>query len=692
MPTVMLPNGKFADFPDDTPDSVIASVKAQNAPTRVQAKAAGVPRTATKSKGDELPEIGSWAHDAISSIPVVGKALNSFHRAVDKGLTFNTADEIAGGASALTGGDYTKTRDLERAKDAQAAQDAPATSLVGEIGGALANPIGTGGRVARAAAKLLPGGRVAAALASPVGRAVVAGGEQGALNAAGSAEELKDVPGAALHGGEVGGLVGGAFGGLASGASKIRDIYKLRQPAGAENAAYARVAAMLDNAGKTPAQVQREIGVTDARGGDAIVGEMTHPTRNMMAALSRKPDLPSANNMVQQGIDRNAARPDLFREQVTGTSGITQDAANLGERITAGRKAQGQADYGEGGIMDKPIQWTDELDDFFAHAPKETNQALKSAYDNMLLRREKPGDHFGTETLNKGTPAEETRINFIPNLRSLDYAKRGFDEEIGNAIKAGKTTVAQGLSSELSRLKDLVIKANPDYADVLATQRDAFQKVKALEIGQDALKRVTSIGGARDVLKEIKSQVPQQQMEARIGIIDALVNNTKADPVQYYNSITRSQHQKDLLEFAFGGKQQLNRFNRWVRREGRAQLTDDVTRSGKQSITGNVNLANDSLIGDESGNALWQAFKGYGYGGPVGAIAGASRAIQNISTGSNAAVQEQIAKILMSKGQGLQKGISTAEKYMKSRKALRIERAVRAAKAAQQTVTGLIGE
>ena len=130
---------------------------------------------------------------------------------LSQGLTYKSGDEIIGGATAIgkdigslfsdevQPGDYTAERDAVRASVAQAEAENPNLYLGSEIGGAVGGALAA---PAAAAAKAVPAG-------VNLAKAIVSGAAYGA----GAADELEDVPKAAV--------ISGAFGGAASKAAPL---------------------------------------------------------------------------------------------------------------------------------------------------------------------------------------------------------------------------------------------------------------------------------------------------------------------------------------------------------------------------------------------------------------------------------------------------------------------------------------
>lgn len=731
---VEMPNGEVIEVDDNISQAALNNISKQY--SKPSNSIGVMQRTAPMTEEQSVVQRRANAREKLNDsginqyLPGFLRPNSDTARGVNRGMLMNFGDELSGAGSALLfgvpkaiahgdiseiGKEYRLARDTERELDRRSQDRSPIASTVGELTGAVINPVGRGRAAIDAlgtAAGKVGLEKVAGALArtgervgnaGPVATAILSGANQGALNAAGSADDLSGVPGALGQGAAVGGIAGGVLGGAVHlGARGLQTIYDAT-PEQASRAAYSRIAKLLDNANMTPQRAAREIAVTDARGGDAMVQDLSPGLRAKAANISRKPDIESSNALIERGEKRIDSRRARFGEQVRQNSGLENtDALERLDEITGARKAAGEEAYGEGGALDKPLQWSDDLDKFFRDSP-DADRLMRNAYttaqrfgDDIGRIETRAEPTVGTQQIDPATgkpigPAKfdtEVTQQAIPSMRAFDYLKREYDGEIGQALKSGNRTLAAGLSNQLNRLKGIIGDANPEYKSVLATQRTLFQQQAATEMGQSFLRRINK--DPRVLLRELNNLPDEAKQDARIGIIDALINtDNKADPVSFFNSISRNNNQRKVLEFAFGGKGNLGRFQRWVNRELRAMRADVLTAPGRQSETSRIGMADDEIGG--ASNVMLSALRGFGFGGKTGAITNAMRAIENIATGTSKATQEEIAKILLSKGDNLVEGVQAAKAYQKAREASNKRRARLMAKLGQQVFSGQAG-
>jgi hypothetical protein len=731
MPIVEMGDGSYMNFPEGTPPQVIA---------RERARTRGVkkPVAAPKLTG-EAAEVARIVQERKSSFRNGGAMSGA--RALAKGFLSNFDDEAAGAISAvkhgigkaITKGDvsqigreYRIGRDVIRAENNQLAIDHPVAGTVAEVTGAVFSPLGKGTKALKVVgkpleklgtvgARILTGG--AAAVRNPVGRGVLKAGEaaykgvgkvgrgatrfadkldnapalvqalaagsvQGAVNAAGSNENLDTLGGDMVKGGALGGAFGGAMGGATVGLRRGAQIWKDRAPSEAARMAYGRIAQMLERGDITPKQAQRELMVTNARGGDGMVADLTPGLRAQQGAMSRKPNLKQSNAMIERGEQRIDSRLDRFdskvKESVQPATG--QDADALRTSVEGARKAHGEVDYKR--VLDGNFSTSPALEKFLREAPDEVHAVLRDGAKLANLFDQDIGK-LGARILPDGKMVLEA----TPSMRVYDYAKRALDARISAAFDSGNKPLATGLSHQLNKFKQHIMDANGEYAPILATQRDLFQKTEALELGSDFIARLRK--EPRLVLNELRAIDPSNVAHARTGTVDALLSmrNTKQDPVRFIAQAMKHPEQRRVLEFVFEGRGNLSKFERWLKREVRGARADVLTAPGRQSETARFDMANESF-GHSASDIATAAGRGMAYGGSAGLTASVMRKFDDLKNTLSPSAMEEMAKLLMSDGQTLPKGISAAKAYAKRRGAANRRAGVLAAKGGQQLVTG----
>lgn len=688
MPLVKMPNGEYVDVPDDIAPEALARIKSEYQP---KAQSRTQRRALKQSSG--APAIPDEVRRRANNYKMI-EAVNPQMRATrlgSKGVLANFDDELAGGISAATRGLYNavKNRDLSEfgkeyrtekaARQLVQSEDAaenPATAFIGEMGGSLLSPIGRGAKLlgggakvagkvgAEKIAQVLGKGAARLEKVGPVGSAVLAGMNQGAVSAAGAADE--DVLDNAVQGATFGGLFGGALGGAGIAGTRAVQALRDKAPKNAGNVAYQKIADLLEASGTTPARAGAEMNIAARNGNDVMLMDMGVPLRTQAGYLKRNPGLRQAAELERRGMERIEARGQRFEDQVRDVTGDSPDALNRIDDIKDTRKLAGNTDYAEGGAMDKNFVWNDKLESQFATATPSLKAGLKAAVRNIEDAR------MDTTSLGiKFNEAGDVTYMKIPSMRVFDQVKRGFDAQIGTALKKGDTTTAANLSKELKLLKANVIESNGEYADILATQRDLFQQQQAIELGQKALGRMTK--EPRVLAKELKELArtdPEKFAETRIGFVDTLMNlnDGARNPITVFSAAMKTPRQREIMEMMFGGKGSLGKLDRFVKREKRAMQSDARTAAGGQSITSEISGAGEAEV-TAAKDIFTKGLTGYAYGGSTGFVAGIARSLDRLRRGESKEAQEEIAKILMSSdGVALKKGVAGAKQAAKRRR------------------------
>ena len=677
MPLVKMPNGEYVDVPDNIAPDALARIQSQYQPK----KQSRVERRALKQSS--APSDVRRRADGYKMLEAVNPQIRAVRQAT-KGVLSNFDDELAGGISAGTRGLYNaiKNRDLSEfgkeyrtekaARKLVASEDAaenPATAFIGEMGGSLLSPVGKGvgalkgaGKVASKIgadkiARVLGKGAARLDKVGPVGSAVISGMNQGAVSAVGAADE--NLTDAATNGALLGGAFGGALGGVGIAGTRAVQAIRDKSPANAKNVAYQKIADLLDVSGTSAARAGSEMEIASRNGNDIMLMDMGVPLRTQAGYLKRNPGLRQSGELERRGMERIAARGQGFEDQVRAVTGDSPDALNRIDDIVDARKTAGNRDYAEGGDMDKNFVWNDRLENQFATATPSLKSGLNAAVRNIEDAR------MDTTSLGiKFNEAGDVTYMKIPSMRVFDQVKRGFDAQIGTALKKGDSTTAGNLSKELKLLKANVIESNPEYGEILATQRDLFQEQNAIELGQKALARMTK--EPRVLAKELKQMAindPDKLAETRIGFIDTLMNlnDGARNPITVFSAAMKTKRQREIMETMFGGKGPLGKIDRWVKREQRAMQSDARTAASGQSITSEISGAGEAEV-TAAKDIFAKGLTGYAYGGSTGLAAGVARALDRLRRGESKEAQEDIAKILMSSdGVALKKGVAGAK-------------------------------
>lgn len=653
MPIVKLPNGQYANVAEGAD---LSRIKAATPKPQVSKPVSPAQRRADK----QIARFGS----------------GGFTDAMKSGLTLGFDDEIAGGVSALTTGvanalrsgnasdiknQYRVARDAERLVKANRANTSPVSNAIGDIAGSLANPIGSGLGVA---AKLAPKAAPIIAKAGGKTKALLTGINQGIASGIGNSEQ--DVGASAVNGGAGGAIATAVFGGLGRAGIQAAKALGDTSLGAASRVAYGKIANALAGTSRpkgnlkyTPEAAAREIRATDAAGGDASLLDLSPALRAQAGSISRRPSIASSDDLINRGENRLLKRNNRFRDKIENTVNPTtgQNAAALTNSISAKRKAAGDRDYGP--ALDKQFKYNDDIEEFVTKAPTVTRKAFGAAAELVRAERKDP-----TQLGFTFNDAGDVVYIKVPNMRTMDYVKRGFDTLIGKSLKDGDRNTARILSGELNNLKEAISKTNPEYADVLKTQRDFYQQQEAVDLGLDALKKLKS--DPRALLVDIKALTKDQKDNFQTGVIDAIRNisitNKSANPSAILKSFMVSPEQREAMTTILGGRKNLNKIDRFLTREARTLKGDALVSSGGQSETSRLLMADDAAPSDLKDLGI-AGMRGQAFGGLLGSSSAIIRGIDGIKAKISPNAQNELGKLLAGKGEGLIEGVRAARDF-----------------------------
>jgi hypothetical protein len=657
----------------------------------------GEPRKKEETITDRL------AQGAIRAATAFAPGLNP---AFQQGALSNFADEISGGvggvATALTGGSfsegYTRTRNARRQADRIYQEAMPYDAAAMELAGAVASPIGRTGTTARVASRIAPNAvrvgsasRVGQALArSPVAQAAAIGAKQGALNAAGAADELEDVPGSLALGGALGGVLGGAAGAAAQGVRRGVQTLRDRGAGAADRVAYSKINQRLDNGDYTPESAADEIATRNAAGNDMRTMDLTPSTRADAAYYARQPNNRGSNTLQNLGSSRMSNRANRVRGEIEEggySSRLGTEADETINDIVNAQRAQGKIDYAEGGPLDQRVKWSNDLDTFFANPTDDTLSVVQRARNEITNRRGadlKPGNPDDHIYNNKDTG----ELTIVPTWRTFDQIGRAYRGAINESMDAGRSTsMTQRLQQEYSTFKRLFEEANQNepYVKILADQRTAFERQEAVRLGEKLLALEP-----RKALRQISTFKEHQQDEARTGILSYLVS-LKGNSLGKLQGMLQNDRQRKLLGFALGGGKNLAKFEQFVQAEMKSALAD-ANVAGRQSITSAVDLAGKADEGGDLAELMSSGLRGAAFGGPVGGATGITRVLERLRHTMSQPAQEAYSRILAGTGEDIPAGVSLAKAYEAARQRSNMKAAQTAGRLVQQPFTTQAGD
>lgn len=480
--------------------------------------------------GNRLYDAGKAIGLPVSQMRRDGANIDAAVRGAADVATFGFADEIAGYLGSQTGiggkkGDYEGSRDLQRAIDANDAEQYPGARMAGQLGGG----VGVGLLTA-------PGSLTAnfTTRATPLVGRILAGSADGAIGGglygAGSGTDATSRLTEGAKGAGFGAFIGGAFP-VAS--DLIGGAYK-----GARN--WVNSGKIAQQADVNPETLRLLGSILEADGSLSSVGQANMARAGQDAMLADAG--PNARAVLDTAIQRGGPGAVEARQAVAGRTDRAAKAiasaldSSLGapEGVTAARSAirQGSASA-RGSAYDDAykaaIDYAEPRGQAIESIVKNRVPQSAIAEANALMRAE---GHTSSQILAKVADDGSVVFEKLPDVRQLDYITRGLNEVADQADGAGKLggTTAKGrayqnLSGEIrDQLRDLV----PAYGKALETAADPIRRSKAVELGSKML----SPSMTRDQVEEAVRGMTGPERDAlaqgiRSRLDDALANVTR---------------------------------------------------------------------------------------------------------------------------------------------------------------------
>jgi len=578
-------------------------------------------------------------------------------RAVAQGLTGNWADELEARARTLgTNQDYRNERDKIRKEYGQYSEEYPAESTAYELAGGALPFAFTGG----ASAAPRGAGFLTKLAASPTARSMATGTVQGAVSGAGSAKEMEDVPVEAANAGVMGGAFGAAVPKVTRAATGALKLIKDTFSPDPQKKATELLAKAAQSSGMSPQALLKRIEQDRAQGVTSS-------------------NLSNVNDELQALAERVAERDPVSRRA------IRQDAANTID-YQPGRVMQRVKDDLRSGDYHADVdatvqrlradapQWYEEAyafgdvqhpDIVKALKHKDMAAAFKSAKEiaetealAAELRGEDPSKYKLKELYKINTDKDGNMTGYelvdVPDVRTLDYLKRGIQANIDSAYggKGMSTAKAAALKKVLDPFLETVDRATVDptrnvsrYAEIRKLCVDEKEVLNAFEAAREEFSKMDH----EDVAKWYDGLSDSAKQAARTGVARGIFN--KMDKAtQGEGSVAKvvgGAYNSDKLRPLFDSDDKFDLFQAAMKRE--MELHDyakDFLAASSRGVKADSKKSVESEA-KEYGSAAAQAATGNPLGGGKSLMYTAMKALAN--PGLNDEVAREITSRMLNK-------------------------------------------
>lgn len=432
-----------------------------------------------------------------------GLTMANIGRAVGQGLGFGFGDEaVARVRAKMEGRPYEDVLREERQAYEQFSKQYPVTALGTELvsgaiptigamfvpGGQAASVVG-GARMAQAAQKfssILP-----QFMKGQMGKAAAVGAGTGAISGAGTATEGERGQGAVT-----GGLTGAVAGPVVAkgtdmairGGKAVKNVFK-PSPMTVEDRATEKVLQAMGRDELQPADVKARMDADRALGVKSTLMDVTPSTQSLGEAVVTLPG-PGRKTLGGPLGERLEQGRDVVGQRASQTLAKGQDFTatedSLMGRLRSNANNLYDKAYAHGSVDDTRILKVLE-DDTFKSAFKEAQRIAAKEARAAELRGEDPSRFKLGDIYDLDDQGNMVSVGKIPDVRTLDYIKRGIDALIDKGYKG------EGMGkAEANALKDLrkafvgVIDENvPEYAVARSKYAGDMEVLDALRLGKD---------------------------------------------------------------------------------------------------------------------------------------------------------------------------------------------------------------
>jgi hypothetical protein len=571
-----------------------------------------------------------------------GEKATGTARSFLQGATFGFADELGLGvaalmASATEGGNfwdiYQDMKSSYTAQQKRFEEEHPVLSTGAEIAGGFA----TAGGAARAAAKTLP-----SVAARPLISTVAGGAAVGAATGAGKAENLEDVPGAALSGGGMGAAFGLGVGlaapALMSGGRAVgRGVRRLIGRDVVSPKAAREVTKAVERDQLTPPLLSSRM---RQLGPEGVVADVGENTRALGRAVTASPGTArtQAATVLRQRMNRSQQR---LLGEIKEAAGSDKGFSEALTETIRRKVAQSRPLY-EAAARDV--------------VPEQNIQPLLAELDNQIIKNK--GTKIGRALLAaKRSIAPDGQVK--RTIEELDIAKKEIDDLISAAGRSGEKNRQRVLIDVLRNdrgtgLVQIMDNSSPTYAQARRIFADEQSVENAMKAGLKVLKEDAEVTAQRfaDFSDAEKQAYVIGAMKA---IRDKVLSGAEgADASRKLSSALL----KERLRPIFPDEQSYQRFIRAMYREQAFAQTRNAVLGG--SPTARIQEEVRDLT--SHADAVVEGF----LGSPVRATASALRSILGRRKDLPDKTKREIAELLFTP-QGGQRVVELLRKNMKEK-------------------------
>jgi hypothetical protein len=546
-------------------------------------------------------------------------------RAIGQGLGFGFGDEaIARVRAKMENRPYEDVLREEREAYDRFVEKNPMVALGTEV---------VSGAIPSVAAAFIPGGQAATAvgatrtaqaaqrlssvlpkvLKGPTGRMAGTAGVQGSIAGAGTATEGERGAGA-IQGGVTSAIAGPVIAKgsqlVGSGAKAVKNKFS-PSPQTVESRATEKVLEAMARDEIDPIQARTLMEKDRAMGVGSTLMDVTPSTKTLGEAVVTVPG--SGRKILGQALEdrleggRDVVGQRVVKDLAKGKDYVASEDSLLG-KLRANANNLYDAAYAHGAVDDPRLMKVLE-DDTFKKAFREAQNIAGKEARAAELRGEDPSRFILKDIYDLDEAGDMIKVGKMPDVRTLDYIKRGIDAIIDKGYKG------EGMSkAEANALKDLrkayigVIDENvPEYAAARAKYAGDMEVLDALRLGREDYMSPKTLP---EQAKKIVSGMSEAERDAlRTGATQSILSKIMESP-QQINAAQRvigAPATRKRLEALFDNPQEYDIFEAALKREAELfRNAQDIARGSRTQPKAEAvkDLKSGSGVLDVAGEAV----------------------------------------------------------------------------------------
>lgn len=607
---------------------------------------------------------------------------------VGQGLMMGWGDEAeAWLRSKLSDTEYKDNLRRVQGEYAQFTKQYPLSSAASEFAGAVAPGV---------AMMFVPGMQPAGAATTLGGlaRLAAATGLEGAVGGAGSAEEGRRAEGA-LTGGAMGTVLGPAVPVAMRGAKGATTWLRERlfpTEALAQRRATEKFARAMAEEKLTPQQIEAQMAADRAIGVPSVVANVNPALSDLAEAVAQRTGRGARQVEKTLAEQKLGARERTYQQVSKGLKpgDYYADEQKMIESLRAKADPAYEGVFAKGEQVDDPVVNAILQHPTFQDAYRRGQKIAESKALAAKLRGESDYEKYLLPEIYKPTGKVDTLTNqplmelqAVPNLRTLDYVKRGLDDLIDAGFR-GQSSVGKGQASALKDLRnqfrDRLDQLVPEYRDVRKMYAGDMEIIDAMRAGINDFGKMDH----EQVIKAVAGMSDAEKDAFRTGVARDLYAKIM-NPSGNFNAAQRivgSPEMQAKLQPLFDSPAQFDLFKNSLLRE--AQLFNQANKVLGGSQTGKRTQMREALEeGPGVGEAVANAVTGGFWGSLTGMVARSAR-----SSSMTEPVAERLSKMLMSKDPH---DVAAVVKLLEEHATQTAPRAVKAGKAEAGAASGVTG-